>query len=131
MVEVTTALYGHRVVRPAVVTPSMSGKYVMPLLRAYPTRLRALVAVAPVAVDLVPRYKLAAMASVRTLVVWGERDDAVGGRAAKRLLEIPGSESHVIKGAGHACYVDNPDEFHAVVGEFLRGVDRPHERRGD
>ena len=126
LTHLTTRLYAHHVVRPAIVTPSMAGKYVMPLARAFPSRLKALVAVAPVGTDFVPRYRLAAMGTVKTLVVWGENDrSGLAEPSAKRLLQIPGSKQHVIRGAGHACYLDEPEEFHRVVREFLEDVDRP------
>ena len=62
---------------------------------------------------------LAAM-NVRTLVVVGERD-MVSRTSAEQLA---GSLRHgrlvVMPGCGHMMFVDQPDRFNALVGDFLR-----------
>jgi pimeloyl-ACP methyl ester carboxylesterase len=35
------------------------------------------------------------------------------------LLHFKNAEAHVIKGAGHACYMDRPEEFSTLLREFL------------
>ena len=38
-------------------------------------------------------------------------------------MNIPDSKVHVIKGAGHACYLQNPEEFNEVLRNFLEELE--------
>jgi 3-oxoadipate enol-lactonase len=61
---------------------------------------------------------------VPTLVLCGAEDHItppVLSRALARL--IPGAEYQEIAGAGHISNLERPDEFNALVGAFVRGVD--------
>jgi pimeloyl-ACP methyl ester carboxylesterase len=43
----------------------------------------------------------------------------------RRMLELlPGSRLAEIPDAGHDVHLDQPDHWHAVLGEFLTGLDR-------
>ena len=46
-----------------------------------------------------------------------------GYRRQKKMLSIPRLE--ILPGAGHACYVERPDEFHRILLEFLAGLAPP------
>jgi pimeloyl-ACP methyl ester carboxylesterase len=66
----------------------------------------------------------AALASItaQTLVVVGSRDALTGVDAGHRFVaELPKAELAVIEDAGHFPWVDEPDQFRAVVEQFLRG----------
>ena len=55
-----------------------------------------------------------------TLLVWGHDDTAVPvavGRAMEAA--IPDSGLVVFEGAGHFCYLDQPERFCRVVRHFL------------
>ena len=55
-----------------------------------------------------------------TLLIWGENDTATplwAGQEMERLIK--GSGLAVIKGAGHFPFVDNPQQFYAVLKAFL------------
>lgn len=52
------------------------------------------------------------------LVVVGEKDGGLKG-CLELHERIAGSEFSVIKGAGHACCLENPSDFDAVVLDFL------------
>jgi pimeloyl-ACP methyl ester carboxylesterase len=55
-----------------------------------------------------------------TLLVWGERDPIVVPRlAAEYQRAIAGAELVVLAGAGHVPMSDQPDDFAAVVLDFL------------
>jgi proline-specific peptidase len=55
-----------------------------------------------------------------TLVIVGEHDRTTTPRAANVLHEgIPGSELHVVPDAGHMSFVEQTDEYIAVVRDFL------------
>jgi pimeloyl-ACP methyl ester carboxylesterase len=60
---------------------------------------------------------------IRVLLVWGSADTAVPlqlGEAAHSLLA--GTRLKVIKGAGHAPYLERHEEFNGFVSDFL-GLD--------
>jgi len=56
-----------------------------------------------------------------TLLIWGENDEDTPvymGRLMEK--EIPDSGLVLLKGAGHYSYVDNYDQFRAVINVFLK-----------
>lgn len=58
--------------------------------------------------------------SCRTLVTVGSLDICTPERYARELVQlIPGARLHVFEGAGHMPYVEEPDRFTEVVGQFL------------
>jgi abhydrolase domain-containing protein 14 len=59
--------------------------------------------------------------TVPLLVIWGERDD-ISSPDNSKILEshVRNSEVHILKGAGHACYMDKPEEFKIIVKDFLK-----------
>ena len=55
-----------------------------------------------------------------TLIVWGEQDKAYNLNQVETLNEkIPNSRLKVIKGCSHNVHLEKPEEFNAVVKEFL------------
>lgn len=59
--------------------------------------------------------------AVPLLVVWGERDDISPPDNSKFLKSyIKNTEVHILKEAGHACYMDKPKEFKIIVKDFLK-----------
>lgn len=59
--------------------------------------------------------------TVPLLVVWGERDDISPPDNSKFLKSyIKNTEVHILKEAGHACYMDKPKEFKIIVKDFLK-----------
>jgi len=58
---------------------------------------------------------------VPLLVIRGERD-TISSPDDSRILaaHVKKSEVHVIGGAGHACYLDKPEEFKVTVKDFLK-----------
>jgi len=69
--------------------------------------------------------------TVPLLVVWGERDD-ISSTDNSKILEshvnpvgihsygVKNTEVHILKEAGHACYLDKPEEFKVIVKDFLK-----------
>jgi pimeloyl-ACP methyl ester carboxylesterase len=58
-----------------------------------------------------------------TLVVTGDQDLCVPPENSKNLAEkIPNARLVMIEGAGHAVFMEQPDEFNRVVTEFLESV---------
>ena len=59
--------------------------------------------------------------TVPLLVIWGERDDISSPDNSKILKDnIKNPEVYILKGAGHACYLDKPEEFKVIVRDFLK-----------
>jgi len=57
---------------------------------------------------------------VPVLAVWGEADEISRPENAQLLADhVKHSTVHVLKGAGHACYLDKPEEFKVLVRDFL------------
>ncbi|MGB9714829.1 MAG: alpha/beta fold hydrolase [Thermodesulfovibrionales bacterium] len=59
--------------------------------------------------------------TVPLLGIWGERDDISSPDNSKILKEnIKNTEVYILKDAGHACYLDKPEEFKEIVKDFLK-----------
>lgn len=60
------------------------------------------------------------IAGIPTLLVWGSKDNRVVARSGARLQKrMPGSELVMLPGVGHLPYEEVPEEFNALVGDFL------------
>lgn len=108
--------------RPAVVvSPSMSGRFSFPLVARRPSWLAGFVPIAPGGIA--ANLESLQGSKVPTLVLWGDRDDIVPPKEAKRLTKaMPASRSVVLEDAGHACYLDQPIAFHRQLLQFLASV---------
>ena len=106
-----------------IVSPSMSGQYSFPLLIRSPEKVAGFVPIAPAGSD---RYlRLLKRVKVPTLVVWGEKDEIIPMEKSDALVAVLEDAKRVIlKGAGHPCYVDSPEEFHRELLAFLGSL--PH-----
>ncbi len=106
---------------PIVVSPSMSGRFSLPLVTEYPDLVAGLVLVAPVKV---PHYiDDLHLVQCPVLIVWGENDKLIPLEQADQLAAtIPNSRKLVIRDAGHAAYMEKAQEFHAALLEFLKGL---------
>jgi len=106
-----------------VVSPSMSGQYSFPLLIRSPEKVVGFVPIAPAGSD---RYlRLLKKVKVPTLVIWGEKDEIIPMEKSDALVAVLEDAKRVIlKGAGHPCYVDSPQEFHRELLAFLQSL--PH-----
>jgi 2-succinyl-6-hydroxy-2,4-cyclohexadiene-1-carboxylate synthase len=54
------------------------------------------------------------------LVVAGEADEKYAGLARRMAAAIPAGQLALVEGAGHACHLEQPDRFVALVADFLR-----------
>jgi pimeloyl-ACP methyl ester carboxylesterase len=109
--------------RPVVVSPSMSGRFSLPLMALRPELVGGFVPVAPVAID-VFAARLAG-SEVPTLIVWGENDYSMPLSEADKLSEaFVNSRLLVVPGASHPCYLDEPELFHAELLAFIRELFR-------
>jgi abhydrolase domain-containing protein 14 len=108
-------------VRPIVVSPSMSGRFSYPLLQHHPEVVGGFVPIAPAATPhYAPRLKNLA---VPTLIVWGEKDNIFPvDQAALLARSFSNTRTLIIPGAGHACYLDKPETFHRALLEFMKSL---------
>jgi abhydrolase domain-containing protein 14 len=120
-IDLAAFIGARKLAAPVVVSPSMSGRYALPLVTQHASQLAGFIAVAPVEL---PRYEKALRALVLpTLILWGENDAVVPVAQAQALHGwVKDSRLVILKGAGHPCYRDRPDEFHAALIEFLRSL---------
>jgi abhydrolase domain-containing protein 14 len=106
-----------------VVSPSMSGQFSFPLLVSSPEKVAGFVPIAPAGSE---RYlKQLKKVKVPTLVIWGEKDAIIPVEKSDALVAaIEDAKRLILKGAGHPCYLERPDEFHRALLEFLKAL--PH-----
>jgi pimeloyl-ACP methyl ester carboxylesterase len=82
-------------------------KHILGIVRSWTTDMAALGEV------------LGAVASLPTLLIWGDRDRAVGVRSGERLAEMLGARLLVIPGAGHLPFAETPEVCNKAVREWL------------
>lgn len=108
--------------RPAIVSPSMSGSFSLPFLMHDPSKIGAFVPVAPVHSErFSPEDYM--RTNVRTLIVYGELDKRLGLVSLHNLSYLPKHKVSVLPKANHAAYLDQPELWHQVLTTFLDSED--------
>jgi abhydrolase domain-containing protein 14 len=107
--------------RPVVVSPSMSGRFSLPLVTDEPERVSGFVAVAPVGI---PSYASRLdRINCPVLAIWGEHDRIVPIAQADLVVEkVAQGRKVVIAGGSHAPYMSDAAAFHAELLAFLGGL---------
>ncbi len=102
--------------RPVLLGSSLSGYFALRYASLHAPSIKALIVVAPVRIPEVRLEKI----KVPTLGIWGS-DDMVStpGNAGSLSGAISDSETCIIDGAAHACYLDKPAEFNERISAFL------------
>ncbi|NXA45284.1 ABHEB protein, partial [Nothocercus julius] len=105
-----------------LVSPSLSGIYSLPFLLEHSRLLKAYVPVAPICTEkfLPEQY---AQIKTPTLIVYGDQDAELGQASLANLRHLPEHRVLVLQGAGHACYLDKPDEWHRGLLAFLQQLE--------
>jgi len=108
-------------VRPILVTPSMSGSFIIPLLETSPKKISAWVPVAPVDTDKGKGFF--SQIDIPTMIVYGELDHSLGIRSRDDLILIRTStKPQVLPGAKHPAYLDQPDLWHQLLFNFISAL---------
>ncbi|NWV65414.1 ABHEA protein, partial [Malurus elegans] len=104
--------------KPVLVSPSMSGRFALPFLLAQGDRLAGFVPIAPVGTKdyTAEQYQ---RVQTPTLILYGDRDKRLAPQALQNLQHLPEHRVAVLPGAGHACYLDKPEDFHRALLRFL------------
>lgn len=112
-------------VSPVIVSPSSSGRYSLPYIASFKNlakvTVKGLVSIAVVGTDRIPGKDFKHFPT--TLIMRGSKDNSLGVTSSSTLrLNVPHSVVKVIQGAGHACYMDKPGKFHAMLLKFLNDI---------
>jgi len=83
-------------------------KHVLGIVRAWGDDMKAL------------REILGTLAGLPTLLIWGDRDRAVGLGSGEKLAELLGARLMVIPGVGHLPFAETPEVCNQAVREWLR-----------
>jgi len=107
-----------KLVKPIIVSPSMSGRFSLPLLIKHPDKLSGFIPIAPVGI---PDFETQLQGiTVPTLAFWGDNDKLVPVVWAERLCAaMPNAEKKLLKQAGHACYMRETATFHEHLLKFV------------
>ena len=61
---------------------------------------------------------------VPTLLVYGDRDEDLGPKSARDMQIMPRLQIAVIPRAGHAAYLDQPEDFQRILYNFAQQLDK-------
>ncbi|CAF1050775.1 unnamed protein product [Rotaria sp. Silwood1] len=109
-----------------IISPSMSGRFSLPyVIKSYAKQqsIRGFIPIAPVGTKKFDTHDYKQV-QISTLIVYGENDTDFQS-AINVLKQIPSNEVLMIKNASHACYVQQPLEFHNGLRQFLYSVYHP------
>ncbi|KAF3689979.1 Protein ABHD14B [Channa argus] len=101
-----------------VISPSLSGMYSLPFLMQHQTLIRGYIPVAPICTDKFTAEQYQSV-KVPSLIVYGDQDTQLGEVSLNNLSNLANHSVVVMKGAGHPCYLDDPDTWHKALTNFL------------
>ncbi|XP_048055123.1 protein ABHD14B [Megalobrama amblycephala] len=101
-----------------IISPSLSGMYSLPFLFQHSEQVKAYIPVAPICTE---KFSAEQYSSIQTpaLIVYGDQDTQLGEVSLSNLSHLPNHKVVVMKGAGHPCYLDDPETWHKAILAFL------------
>ena len=60
---------------------------------------------------------------IPTMIVYGSKDTGIGAVSLKSLRHMPNSDIMPMEGHGHPCYIEDPDEWHRLLYNYLLTVE--------
>ncbi len=84
-------------------------EHVLGIVRSWSTDMAAL------------RDALVTLAGLPTLLIWGDRDRAVGLSSGEQLAKLIGARLVVLPGVGHVAFAETPEICNQTVKKWLRG----------
>jgi len=60
---------------------------------------------------------------IPTLLVYGSNDKYMGEACHEYLKPMPNYQAVVMEGAGHAAYMNKPDQFHKILYNFVKEIE--------
>ncbi len=104
--------------RPALIGPSMGGRIALEFAINHPDTLSGLILVGAVGVE-ENKQRLSEI-TMPVLIIWGGEDKISPIDNSDILLNgIKDAKRLIIEGAPHPCYLDQPDNWHQAVLDFL------------
>ncbi|MEL9915121.1 MAG: alpha/beta hydrolase [Thermoplasmatales archaeon] len=103
---------------PPVVLGSSASGFLALNYASVSKNLSAVIAVDPVNINEVDLHKI----NVPILGIWGELDKISDPSNASLIGALKNGKTFLIKGAGHACYLDKSAEFNKIIVDFLKSV---------
>ncbi|XP_068450319.1 putative protein-lysine deacylase ABHD14B [Clinocottus analis] len=101
-----------------VISPSLSGMYSLPFLLQHQALIRAYIPVAPICTEHFTAEQYQSV-KVPALIVYGDQDTELGERSLNNLSNLANRTVVLMRGAGHPCYLDDPDTWHKALTDFL------------
>eukprot|EP00005_Dracoamoeba_jomungandri_P013689 CAMPEP_0174262848 /NCGR_PEP_ID=MMETSP0439-20130205/15898_1 /TAXON_ID=0 /ORGANISM="Stereomyxa ramosa, Strain Chinc5" /LENGTH=212 /DNA_ID=CAMNT_0015347855 /DNA_START=218 /DNA_END=853 /DNA_ORIENTATION=+ len=101
--------------KPVVVSPSMSGVYLLPFINNHPDMMSGVVLIASVTATQISTNSSVAPPA---LLIWGSEDRLIS--QLDKVQAILGGRTVVLEDAGHPAYLDKPNEFHKELLQFLQ-----------
>ncbi len=107
--------------KPVLIGPSMGGRTALEFALDHPECVGALILVGAVGIE-ENRSRLSRI-QVPTLLVWGGNDQVSPLADSDLLLDgISDSTRVILEGAPHPCYLDQPENFHRIILDFLSSL---------
>lgn len=105
-----------------MIGPSMGGGFALAYAITYPESVAGLVLISP-SLKSIDEVSISDL-KMPVLLIWGDKDNVFpvnefGQNLKKSLMR---SKLIILKGAGHAAYLDKPEEFHEILADFLEEI---------
>lgn len=105
--------------QPVLIGPSRGGRYCLEFFFTSPELVGGLVLVGAVGIE--ENKERLKDIHVPCCLIWGDQDNISPPQYAQFLhQEIPASSMHIIAGAGHPCYLHQPQTWHRELLRFLQ-----------